>query len=498
MDSYILEMNHITKRFPGVVALDDVSFQLKRGEFHAICGENGAGKSTLMKILGGVHAPDSGQILINQKPVQILNPQDSIRHKISIIYQEFNLVPELSIMENLFLGKEIKRGLKSDRKQMYVEAQKIMSRLGLDSIDCSRSISSISIATQQLVEIGKAIFNDTDILVMDEPTAVLSEKETTALFKLIRQLLEKGISIVYISHRLEEVVSAAHRITVLRDGKHVGILSNEGQKVQKEEIIKLMVGRNLTDYFPHRKRIENKQTVLEARNLSKEGVFKNINFKLSKGEILGFSGLVGAGRTEIMQAIFGVTHFDSGEVVVEGQKVRIKKPLDALKSGIALLPEDRKQEGLVLKMTLSDNVCLPTLARISRMGKILKSNKQRLVNKYIKDLQIRPALPERLMENFSGGNQQKVVIAKLLALNPKVIILDEPTRGIDIGAKSEIYTLINNLVEQEVGVIFISSELLELIGVCDRILVVRQGEISAEYLKDEFSEEKIIGSASLI
>ena len=498
MENCILEMNHITKRFPGVVALNDVTFHLRRGELHAICGENGAGKSTLMKILGGIYTPDNGEILINDKPVQILNPQDSIRQKICIIYQEFNLVPELSIMENLFLGKEIRKGIQLNRKQMIIESQAIMAKLGLENIDCNKKISSISIATQQLVEIGKAIDNDVDILVMDEPTAVLSGKETEALFKLIYQLLGKGISIIYISHRLEEVISSCHRLTIFRDGKYITTLDNCNHSILKDEIIKLMVGRNLTDYFPGKKRSKNEDTVLEVRSLTQANKFENISFKLAKGEILGFSGLVGAGRSEIMQGIFGAMKVDSGEIIIDGKRLKIKNPVDAINAGFALLPEDRKREGLILKMSLADNICLASLKEISNKGNIVKGKKQKIVDKYIGDLQIRPALPERLMENFSGGNQQKAVIAKWLSSNPKVVILDEPTRGIDVGAKSEIYSIINNLAENGVGIIFISSELLELIGVCDRILVVRQGNIVAEYLKDDFSEEKIICSASFM
>jgi ribose transport system ATP-binding protein len=492
----ILEMNHITKAFPGVLALNDVSFQLRKGEFHAICGENGAGKSTLMKVLGGVYIPDSGEILINDKPVRIATPQDSIRNKISIIYQEFNLVPELNIIENLFLGKEIKKGLGLNMREMENQAKQTMARLGLDDFDCTRLISSCSIATQQLVEIGKAIFNDADILVMDEPTAVLSEKETAALFYLIEQLLAKGISIIYISHRLEEIVSRCHRISVLRDGKNVETLDNTNRDIKKDDIIKLMVGRDLTDYYPEKVRIENQDTILEVKNISKAKLFDDVSFKLAKGEILGFSGLVGAGRSEIMQGIFGAHKIDSGDVIVNGNKVNIKSPSDAIRAGIALLPEDRKREGLVLKLNLGDNICLATLKEVSEMGTIIKKRKNSVVNKFIKDLQIRPALPERLVENFSGGNQQKAVIAKWLNAKPKIVILDEPTRGIDVGAKSEIYSIINNLAEQGVGVIFISSELLELIGVCDRILVIRAGKIAAEYMKEDFSEEEIIKSAS--
>lgn len=496
MSDNILEMNNITKAFPGVLALNNVSFHLRRGEFHAICGENGAGKSTLMKILGGVYTPDAGEILINSEHVRIENPLDSIKKKISIIYQEFNLVPELTITENLFLGKELTIGPSLNRGEMLQEAERTMARLGLVDLDCSRTISSCSIATQQLVEIGKAIFNDADILVMDEPTAVLSEKETTALFRLIDQLLEKGISIIYISHRLEEIVSTCHRITVLRDGKKVETLDNSDCNTKKDDLIKLMVGRELTDYFPEKVRSKEKETILEVKNLSQNKVFHDINFELSKGEILGFSGLVGAGRSEIMQGIFGATKTDSGDIFVNGEKVKITSPADAIRAGIALLPEDRKREGLVLKLNLSDNICLATLKEVSEMGRIITSKKNGIVNKFIKDLQIRPALPERLIENFSGGNQQKAVVAKWLNAKPRVVILDEPTRGIDVGAKTEIYSIINDLAEKGVGVIFVSSELLELIGVCDRILVIRAGEIAAEYTKENFSEEEIIKSAS--
>ncbi len=497
MNRNILEMNNITKAFPGVIALDNVSFHLKKGEFHAICGENGAGKSTLMKILGGVYEPDAGEILINGQSARIENPLDSIRNKISIIYQEFNLVPELSITENLFLGKEIRKGAGLNKKKMNKEAKKTMARLGLKDYDCQRLISSCSIAIQQLVEIGKAVFNDADILVMDEPTAVLSEKETKALFELIDQLLEKGISIIYISHRLEEIVSTCHRITILRDGKYVDTMDNSSYNVNKEDIIKLMVGRDLVDYYPEKKHVENQYNVLEIKKLTKEKIFKDISFKLSKGEILGFSGLVGAGRSEIMKGIFGALKTDGGEIFVNGEKVNIKNPSDAIRKGIALLPEDRKKEGLVMKLNLSDNICLATLRQFCKLGAVIKKRKDSIVYKFIEDLRIRPALPERLMENFSGGNQQKAVIAKWLSANPGIVILDEPTRGIDVGAKYEIYTIINELAQKGVGIIFVSSELLELIGICDRILVVREGRIVSEHLKDRFSEEEIIRSATI-
>ncbi len=492
----ILEMKGITKTFPGVRALDHVSFELRKGELHALCGENGAGKSTLMKILGGIYTPDEGEIRINGKTVQIRNPEDSMDNKISIIYQEFNLVPQLSIAENLFLGKELRKGLHLNKKQMVKAAQEVMAKLGLADIDCSRSVSDISVATQQLVEIGKAIFNDVDILVMDEPTAVLTEKETKALFELIRQLLAKGISIIYISHRLEEVTQLSSRVTILRDGKYIETLDNGDKRLKKDDIVRLMVGRDLEDFFPERKDTVQSGYVLEIKGLCKEKQFTDISFGLSGGEILGFAGLVGSGRTEIMKAIFGSAKPDGGEILIDSKPVRISSPSDAIREGLALVPEDRKKEGLVLGMPLGDNICLANMPLISRLGCIVKNKKREIVDRFIDDLQVRPALPGRLAKNFSGGNQQKAVIAKWLAVNPKVVILDEPTRGIDVGAKSEIYSIIEGLAQKGVGIIFISSELLELLGVCDRVIVIHQGRIAGEFRKDEFSEEKIMLAAS--
>ena len=495
-NNVILEMKGITKIFPGVKALDNVFFELKRGELHALCGENGAGKSTLIKILGGIYTPDGGQIKINNIIANIKSPQDSMNSKIRIIYQEFNLVPKLSIAENLFLGKELTSGIRLNKKQMINEAQKVMARLGLVDIDCSKVVANISVAAQQLVEIGKAIFNDADILVMDEPTAVLTEKETKALFNLIGQLLKNGMSIIYISHRLEEITQLSERITILRDGKYIDTLDNSNRQVTKDDIVKLMVGRDLKDYFPEKKDTIRDEYVLEVKNLCRDNVFKNISFQLSKGEILGFAGLVGAGRTEIMKAIFGSIKANEGDIYIDGKKVKINSPDDAIREGIALVPEDRKKEGLILNMSLADNICMANLPLISRLGCIVNSKKREIVDKYINDLQVRPALPNRRVRNFSGGNQQKAVVAKWLAINPKIVILDEPTRGIDVGAKSEIYSIIDGMAQKGVGIIFISSEMLELLGVCDRVIVINQGRIAGQFEKNEFSEEKIMMLAS--
>lgn len=497
-DDFVLRMKNITKTFPGVVALNDVSFNLKKGEIHALVGENGAGKSTLMKILGGVYTPDKGEIEIKGKPVTITCPHDAMDNKVSVIYQEFNLVPALSIAENLFLGKEIVKGtLKNlDKEEMIKQAENVMARLGIENIDCSQEVRNLSVAVQQLVEVGKAIFNNNDILVMDEPTAVLTENETKTLFKLVKGLKEKGISVIYISHRLEEVIELSDRITILRDGEFVSTLDNSNKSVSKDEIVRLMVGRSLKDYFPEKEDVNYDDTVLEVKNLTSKGLFENISFSLKKGEILGFAGLVGAGRTEIMKALFGSIKTDEGEIFLEGKKVSINSPSEAKRLGIGFVPEDRKREGVVLKMNLGENICLPNHDKINKFGHIFISKKRKLVDKFIKGLSIRPPLPERLVRDFSGGNQQKAVIAKWLAINPKVMILDEPTRGIDVGAKVEIYSIINKLAKEGVGIIVISSELLELMGICDRVIVIHEGSISGEFKKGSYDQEKIMRAAA--
>lgn len=494
----VLKMKGISKTFPGVVALNNVDFDLNKGEIHALVGENGAGKSTLMKILGGVYIPDKGQIEIKGKQVKISRPQDSLNNKVGIIYQEFNLVPSLSIAENLFVGKEMVKTKFGhlDKKAMLKQAMEVMSRLGLDKIDCGMQVRRLSVAVQQLVEIGKAIFNDIDILVMDEPTAVLTEKETQRLFDLMKVLKEKGIAIIYISHRIEEIIQLCDRITVLRDGEYVSTMDNSGTKVSKDEVVRLMVGRDLKDYFPKKNIGVSEEKVLEVAGLSKHGVFQDISFSVRKGEILGFSGLVGAGRTEIMKALFGILKADAGDILLEGCKINIDSPGTAKRAGIGFVPEDRKREGVVLKMNLGDNICLPNDDKINRFGHVVKSKKRELVENFIKSLSIRPPIPERLIKDFSGGNQQKAVIAKWLAIKPKIIILDEPTRGIDVGAKVEIYNIINNLAEQGVGVIIVSSELLELLGMCDRIIVIHEGTITGEFERELFDQENIMKAAA--
>lgn len=494
----VLRMKNITKSFPGVTALRDVNFDLKKGEIHALCGENGAGKSTLMKILGGSYILDHGEIQINNRVIRITCPQDSLENKVGVIYQEFNLVPDMSIAENLFLGKEIvNNGFKNlNKREMLRQAQATMAKLGIENIDCRMEVRKLSIAIQQLVEIGKAIFNNIDILVMDEPTAVLTDKETDKLFEIIKNLKEKGVSIIYISHRMEEVTNLTDRITILRDGEYIDTLDNSDKTVEKDEIVRLMVGRVLTDYYPEREITVREEIVLDVKGLTRKGDFDNINFNLKKGEILGFSGLVGAGRTEIMKVLFGALKVDSGEIWLNGNRVQVDSPLIAKKLGIGYVPEDRKSEGVVLSMDLGDNICLTNHDQINSFGHIVKSKKENLINKFVKQLSIRPPLPYRLIKNFSGGNQQKAVIAKWLGINPEVIIMDEPTRGIDVGAKSEIYSVINTLAEKGVGIILVSSELNELLGMCDRIIVIHEGRITGEFTSDSYNQDEIMKSAS--
>jgi len=500
MSEYALKMNNITKRFPGVLALDSVDFDLHKGEIHALIGENGAGKSTLMKVLGGVHNPEAGSIEKDGEPVKITCPHDSIMHKIGVIYQEFNLVQTLNVYENLYLGKELKtKGLgQLDRNTMRANAKITMAKLGIEDFDCNKKIKALSVAMQQLVEIGKAIFNEIDILVMDEPTAVLTDVESHRLFDIMKGLKEKGISIVYISHRLDEVVELSDRITILRDGKYIETVSNEHKDVSKDYLVKKMVGRDLVDYYPEKTSCIKEDVVFEAKDLNKAGMFSDISFSVRNGEILGFSGLVGAGRSEVMKSIFGVIHLDHGEIFVNGEKKVIRSPMEAKNAGIAFVSEDRKREGLVLNLSLSDNISIPNLNIIAKRGAIVKRLKNQLATEQINNLGIRPNYPNRRVINFSGGNQQKCVIAKWLASNPKVIILDEPTRGIDIGAKVDIYNIINKLASENVAVVVVSSELPELLGICDRILVMSNGTITGEFSKEEFNQEAIMSAATKI
>jgi ABC-type sugar transport system ATPase subunit len=492
-------MNSIFKAFPGVQALEDVSFELRKGEIHGLCGENGAGKTTLMKVLGGINIPDRGAVELHGKEIRLHTPMDAIRNRISIIYQELNLVPSLSIAENMFLGKEIKKGIwgkRPDRRRMVNAASETMVRLGIANLDCTQMVKNLSIAEQELVEIGKALLNDTEILVMDEPTAVLTPRETEALFAVIRKLVSDGLSVIYISHRLEEVTEMCDRVTVLRDGKNIAVLDNKDGTLSKEAIVSRMVGRELTDFYVRQSNVVESFSILEVRNFSRKGKFLNISFTLKKGEVLGLAGLVGAGRTEVGKAIFGLDPIDSGELYLDGRRIQNGSVGEAIKNGFGFVPEDRKKEGLVLGMCLGDNIALPNARLISRRGVLNKKMQRSLSDRFFSELAIRPNTPSRLTKDFSGGNQQKGVIAKWLAGDPRILILDEPTRGVDVGAKQEIYALISKLTADGIGIVFISSEMLEVMGICDRILVMAGGRITGQFKKSEMTQEAIMRAAA--
>ena len=485
----LLRMSQITKKYPGVTALDNVDFELKRGEVHVLIGENGAGKSTLMKVLSGAEVKNSGKIFLEDKEVSISNPIDAQKLGIVMIYQELNLVPQLSVGENIFLGREPKKknGL-IDWNKLYDESIKYLSKLSSD-INPKKKVETLSVAEQQIVEVAKALSYNAKIIIMDEPTAALTTKEVAELFKVIKWLKSQNIGIIYISHRMEEIYEVGDRITILRDGKFVHCCKlNE---ITREEIIHKMVGRELDKEFP-KKFFQKGREILRAENLSRKGVIENISFSLYQGELLGFSGLVGAGRTELARLIFGADKKSSGKIYLEGKEVEINSPADAIKNGIALLTEDRNKQGLILDMSIAQNVTLSNLAGIMKGLFIDKKKEKDVVTEYSNDLNIRTPSIYQITRNLSGGNRQKVVLARWLFTNSKVVIFDEPTRGIDVGAKYEIYNLINNLLEKGIAVIMISSELPELLGMCDKIAVMHQGKIKGFLDHKDATQEKIM------
>lgn len=493
MDNYVLEMKNIDKRFANVYALQGVNLQLKRGEVHALLGENGAGKSTLIKVLGGIYKADSGEIWVHGQSVSISSVKAAQAHGINIVHQEIVLVPHISVAENIFLGREpvTKAGLK-DRKKMYEKAEELVKELGLD-IDVKQEVYYLTIAQQQLVEIIKAVSFNSKIIVMDEPTSSLAEREVEYLFEVINKLKKQGVSIIYISHKLNELFAITDKITVMRDGKYVD--TKDTKDTSMDELIRLMVGRDLTEYYS---RGEHKigETAFEVKGLSQKGKFEDVSFHIKKGEIVGFSGLVGAGRSEIMQAVFGVTAPDAGDIYMNGTNVKFKNVQDAINHGIALIPEDRKKEGLILKNTVGYNITLTVQDQYKKFVHVDRKKRDDIIQKYIKSFSIKTPSAEQLVNNLSGGNQQKIVLAKWLATNPKLLILDEPTRGVDVGAKAEIYTIIDQLAKEGMAVILISSELTEIINMCDRIYVVAQGQITGELQRSDFNQEKIMYHAT--
>jgi len=495
MSDLLVSMAGIDKSFPGVRALEQCRFELRAGEVHALVGENGAGKSTLMKVLAGVYASDAGRILFQGAEVEITSPRAAQKLGISMIHQELNLMPHLTVAQNIFIGREPRAALGCflDERALNDNAQALLARLGL-ALEARTRVSDLTVAKQQMVEIAKALSYDSKVLIMDEPTAALTGAEIADLFRIIRELRDKGVGVVHISHRLEELPLVADRITVLRDGRHVETLNSPDST--REQLIRLMVGRTIYEGAPEGPALSAGDVILEVRKLRRGRILRDVSFRARRGEIIGFAGLVGAGRTEVARAIFGADPVDSGEIRVRGKKVRIRSPHDAVQHGIAYLSEDRKRFGLNLGMDVETNIVLATFRRfLRRLGWVDSEKTRATAQHYVQMLRIRtPSLRERV-KNLSGGNQQKVVIAKWLAADAEILIFDEPTRGIDVGAKSEIYGLLSDLSRQGKAIIMISSELPEILRMSHRIIVMCEGRITGE-LASGATQEQIMRYAT--
>ncbi len=472
----VIELRGISKSFPGVKALSGVDFDIYPGELHAICGENGAGKSTLIKVMTGAHTPDEGSILVNGEAVSFSSPQQALSMGIACIYQELSIVPQLDVAKNIFLGNMFTKGKTGflDKKRLYRDAAEILHDHIKLNIDPHEIAGRLSVAQQQMVEIGRALTRQAKVIIMDEPTSSLSDKEVETLFELIRMLKADGIAIIYISHKLDEVMQLSDRITILRDGQRIKTVNTTD--TTKERLISDMLGRELSNMY-NKQPAEIGGTVLEVNSLTRSGVFSDISFSVKSGEIVGFFGLVGAGRTEIMRAIFGMDRYDSGEVILGGEKLRGRSPSRAIRSGIGFATEDRKSEGLALRLSVLANMTIVKLSQLSRFGVISRKRQRRTADEYVSSISIKTPSVAQLVGNLSGGNQQKVVVAKWLMMEPRVLILDEPTRGIDVGSKSEIYSLIVRLAQQGVAVILVSSEIEEILGICDKVNVIHEGRL---------------------
>jgi len=492
-DGYLLEMNNISKHFPGVQALDGVSFKLKKGQVFAIVGENGAGKSTLIKILSGSYTNDHGEIKIEGKKINIRNPFHAMQLGINTIYQETSLVPEITVAENIFLGRQPMKGGKLRWKQMFDEAQKVLDDLSIN-LNPKSIVSNLSVAQQQLIEIAKAFSREAKIIIMDEPTSAITVDDTENLFNIIRGIVKKDTSVIYISHRLKEIFQIAEMVTVLRDGKTVTTM--KVSDTSESDIVKYMIGRDIGDIFGEKSYSATEEIILDVKNISRIGYFRDISFNLKKGEILGFAGLVGAGRSEIVRSIFGLDKLDGGEIFVAGQKVNIKNSTDGINRGIAFVSEDRRIESIIQGFTVRENITILLLKEVlSKVGLINAKKEAKLATKYVEEFSIKTPSIEQLVMNLSGGNQQKVALAKCLSTSPRILILDEPTKGIDVGAKKEIHTLIKELAKSGMGVIVVSSELPEIIGMCHRVLVIREGKLIKQFGKDELNEEVLMHAA---
>ncbi|KYG35263.1 sugar ABC transporter ATP-binding protein [Alkalihalobacillus trypoxylicola] len=495
MSEYVLELKEITKKFPGVIALDRVHFKLRPGEIHALMGENGAGKSTFIKVITGVHAPNEGEMYVNGEKVSFSNPKEAQELGIAAIYQHVTNYPDLSVTENIFMGhqkvQKLTRRLRW--KEMHAEAARILQSLG-SNIDPKADMGSLSVAQQQIVEIAKAISTKAKIIIMDEPTAALTARESEELYKIAESLKEQGASIIFISHRFEDMYRLASQVTVLRDSKYIGSWAIDD--ITNEDLIMAMVGREITQVYPDKKG-DIGEKLLEVNGLSKAGYFADITFSLHKGEILGLTGLVGAGRTEVCQSLFGLMPYEEGEILLNGKKVMIQSPKEAMKLGIGYLPEDRQAQGLILQWGIGKNITLPSLNHFSKKGWLREKSENEVAKELGEKVHIKANSIFDLVSSLSGGNQQKVAVAKLLTKKLDIIILDEPTKGVDVGAKSAIYDIIQNLASEGYGIIMISSEMPEVIGMSDRIAVMKSGRITKVLDKKQASQEVILEAAML-
>ncbi|MCL4876555.1 MAG: sugar ABC transporter ATP-binding protein [Anaerolineae bacterium] len=487
----ILEMRAISKRFDATQALDNVSLKLYKGEVHALLGENGAGKSTLIKIMTGIHQPDTGEILLEGQPIHIGNSAQAQEHGIAAIYQEPLVFPDLNVAENIFISHQ-GRGTVVNWRKMYRDAEDILKKLGV-SLDVRKQARGLTLAAQQTVEIAKALSLRTRVLIMDEPTASLSAHEVEQLFRLVRNLRDQGVAILFISHRMDEVFEISDRITIFRDGEFIS--SAPAEEVTPQSAIRDMVGRDMESFFV-KEQVPIKDVVLSVKNLSKQGVFSGLSFDIRHGEVLGFAGLVGAGRTDVALALFGVAPADEGEIIFEGQSLKIQSPQQATQMGIAYVPEDRRQHGLVMPMAIAANISLPTLQRyLTRLGLIKRWEEETVAESFRQKLTIRTESVRSPASKLSGGNQQKVVLSKWLNTQPKLLILDEPTRGIDVGAKAEVHHMINELAKQGLAILMISSDLPEVLAMSDRILVMREGQQMGIFSREEATQETIMTAA---